>query len=219
MNIKRIGICYPVVVVFAVLVFSGCSNIAVCPPDKQLGTVNFGNNTVAQIPYARAGTIQQTYRTANGNTITLSANAMASSSRLCVNQCTEPLQPITPNSTCEYLASESLSYVFRDNNSTIVIDILYDQEPYANSGGDYIDLLRVASKYAITDQSFSETLDLSRTIVGTASRLLNPTTTQVLNGTSFNNVFVAEDSVRTLYYSTTQGLVGFTHAGQLYSLQ
>ena len=207
----------------ALIFLSACSNVSVCPPDRQLGTVSFGNNTVAQIPYARAGTITQTYTAPNGSMITLSANAQPSSERLCYNQCTEPLQPINPNSTCEYLASEALRYVFRDSNSSIVIDVLYSQEPYVDSDNssdqDYVDLLRLGWNYAFTDQSFAGTIDISKTIVGSNSRLLPTPTTQSLNGQSYSNVIVANESSRDIYYSTSQGLIGFTHNGQLYSLQ
>lgn len=185
----------------------------VCPPDKKLGDLALRAETLGYNPYD--GNEKLIFKNTQGDSLTLLAPAgkKVTFDQLCIkNICTEP--KIKGNSTCEYYDSETHRLIFKDDDQTTLIDILFYTKVYEEDSQDFYSLMRIsfskvnyitqASK--ITDIQFVGNFIESETGISQFFLVKNSI---ALNGKEYSDVLAAEADDSKIYYSKEQGVVGF----------
>ncbi len=198
---------------FLILILSFSCKKNVCPPSKKLGDLDLRPATLEFNPYA--GNEKLIFKNASGDSLILLApdGKKVTRDQLCIKTiCTEP--KIKGNSTCEYFDSEAHRIIFRDNNQTTLMDLLFSSEVYEENTQNFYSIMRVgfstgnyiSQASTVTDIQFSENFLESETII---NQFLLEKNSITLNGKEFTNVLAAEEDAIKYFYSKTQGLVGF----------
>lgn len=198
---------------FLILILSFSCKKNVCPPSKKLGDLDLRPATLEFNPYA--GNEKLIFKNASGDSLILLApdGKKVTRDQLCIKTiCTEP--KIKGNSTCEYFDSEAHRIIFRDNDQTTLMDLLFSSEVYEENTQNFYSIMRVgfstgnyiSQASTVTDIQFSENFLESETII---NQFLLEKNSITLNGKEFTNVLAAEEDAIKYFYSKTQGLVGF----------
>lgn len=194
-------------------IFTSCKNRG-CPPDEKVGKFNLTDLNKSYNPYS--GTEKLIFKNSNGDSLTLKANEGKAVTRdqICIEEiCTEP--KIKGNTTCKYIASETHRFLFRDDNQTMLIDLLFGTDNTQKNAQKFYSFIRlgfskgnyITSAGKITDVHFTGSFDEEATIL---NNFLIEKNSIELNGKTFNNVYTFEEEPLKYYYTKDQGLVGFS---------
>jgi len=207
---------------FCFQLFVGCGDL--CPPDEKVGEIDLHEDTKAWMPYD--GTETLIFSDQNGNELSVSAinGKEESIDRACTKQiCTEP-DDFDPNTTCEFYDAEAIRFTFGDLEN-FVADILYHSEVVRGDSEDFYQALRVAVSFGETrfgmGQLITKTLP-AQTITPAQIGHDNPFSMMPsveLNGVIYNEVLISEDLNMTIYFSKSQGLVGFETGTETWNLK
>ena len=206
-----------------VLILLAACGSDLCPPDEKVGELNLHADTKAWMPYDGTETLTFVKSTGEEITVTALTGKEATTDRACTKQiCTEPAQ-FDPPTSCEYYDSEAIRFVF-GNRVDFVADILYfsevlrpDEEEFYQalrvsvSGDGLIGMGQLVTK-TIPDQTF-DYADLGLT----EPFALQPSVT--LNGETSMEVLKSEDDLLTIYFSKSEGLVGFENSEGVWNLK
>jgi hypothetical protein len=189
-----------------------------CPPDEQVGELELTAATRSFNPYTSDSRL--VFVNANNDSLifTLPEGRQQSSDQLCVQElCTEP--EIKGETTCEFFVSESERYVFFSENQEAVIDFLVYSDVVERNTRQFYQAIQVA----VSHQLFSEQATVITDSINVESlprtnlSVLNyfePIDAVELNGQVYEDIFVVEGILMSLYLTQAQGLVGFsTSAG------
>ena len=201
---------------------SNCGDV--CPPDEKVGEINLHADTKAWMPYDGSETLIFVNQEGDELEITAQNGKETSIDMACTKQiCTEP-DDFDPNSTCEFYDSEANRFVF-SNMVNFTADILYFSEVVRPNSEEFYQSLRVALSYQEgffgMGQLITKTIpeqNINPSEVGIEKPFsLEPSVT--LNGKTYNNVLKSVDFSMTIYFSKSEGLVGFETADETWNLK
>jgi len=202
--------------------FVGCGDL--CPPDEKVGEIDLHDDTKAWMPYD--GTETLIFSDQNGNEFSVTAinGKEESIDMACTKQiCTEP-DDFDPNSTCEFYDSEAIRFTFA-NLTNFVADILYHSEVVRGDAEEFYQALRISVSLGETNLGMGQLITKTipeQTISPEQIGHDNPFTlipSVELNGVIYNEVLKSEDISMTIYFSKSQGLVGFETDTETWNLK
>lgn len=204
--------------------FVGCGGCGdLCPPDEKVGEIDLDEDTKAWLPYDGTETLIFSDQDGNELSITAINGKEESIDMACVKQiCTEP-DDFDPNSTCEFYDAESIRFTF-GNLDNFLADIGCFSEVVRPESEEFYQVLNVTVSYG---NAIGTGKLLTKTIPEQAITLAdvnqdNPFTlipSVTLNGQTYNEVLKSEDVNLTVYYSKSQGLVGFETDTETWNLK
>jgi len=201
----------PISVFLSSLLFFGCPQN--CPPDEKVGEFDLKAETLSYVPYD--GNEKIIFKNSSGDSLIFEAvdGKVITREQLCVKViCTE--QKIKGESTCEYIASETHSLLFRDATQSFLLDILIGTDMNASESENFYSFFRlgfssdnsISTAGKITEIHFNGTFNNDATVI---NDFLMEKDEITLNGITFNNVLCYEENPVKYFYTKDQGLVGF----------
>lgn len=189
--------------------WQGCS----CPPDQQVGSLDLAPETMAWLPYNGGETLF--FENADGEKLVLqnSSGKQVERDHLCTKTlCTEARYD--GESSCEYVASQSVRLIFSDNHGLALFDLLLYSKAYSPAEHHFVDLIRLTMSMGtpvttaewVTQVRFGTAYDPDKVGLQGTLRFLDRI---VLNGTPFAEVYGFRTETLSLYYTKRRGLVGF----------
>ncbi len=191
-----------------------------CPADERVGEISLDDDTEALIPYQGGETL--TFLDTTGNSFSVfSPGVQRNLNQLCLRViCTE--QKIGGRSSCEYVDSESRSYLY--SSDSILIELLFFTETFEPEAEEYVDLMRLtvsfgtasATEYRVIKERYSP----ARIPADDGFNSLQNVGTLELGGRTFNEVYTNPDAeFIQMYYTDAEGLVAFSANGLLWTVR
>jgi len=201
----------PLLFFFVSFLFFGCPQN--CPPDEKVGDFDLKTETLSYVPYL--GDEKIVFKNSVGDSLIFESTEgkVIQRNRLCVKvTCTE--QKIKGESSCEYIAAESHSLLFRDVDQTLLLDILIGTDMNAPESQDFYSFFRlglssdlsISSAGKITEVHFNGTFDSDATVI---NDFLDEKDEVIINGITFTDILAFEQNPVKYYYQKEIGLVGF----------
>ena len=201
---------------------SACDNT--CPPNEKIGTIDLSDTTKLFIPASYLAEKVQVFENNSGAEIKLILSEQNQQiDKLCIETiCTEPV--FDGESTCKYFDASSHRFIYANEQSSILLDLLFSMEIAKPKAVSFYDIMTVgmstennlfAYSQFISDVRFEDS-SIVPTVSSNVEMQLLPEV--VLLDSTFTNVYANEMDLLKTYFTRENGLVGFDLDGQLWRL-
>lgn len=192
-----------------------------CPPDEKVGTIDLSDTTETYIPSFYLNESTLVFKNESGELLKLHLNSQEEQmDKLCVETiCTE--LEFDGKSTCKYFDAASHRFIYANENSSILMDLLFHIDLAKTKTEYFYDVMQISMStqdnfFGLsqhhTDIRFE---DASATIPEPNNRMTVINEVQLID-TTFTNVYANEQDPLKTYYTRDSGLVGFDINGEVW---